>query len=85
MADGNRPYINDNIRTPHLKCDRCKTQVFLERIDRLAERTELRIFRCGNCNATSTIRIDTASEDGKVLPQQQTVSCDQNGHQCQKR
>ena len=80
MPDGNKPFLNDNLRTPHLKCDRCQMQVFLERIDRLTDGSELRTFRCGHCDAISTLRINAAG-DNKMLPQQQGLSRDRGGQQ----
>lgn len=74
MPDGNRPFSNDNVRTPHLKCDRCQTQVFFERIDHLADGSELRVFRCGHCDAISTLRICAVRDDNKLLTQKPSAT-----------
>lgn len=81
MPDGNRPFLNDNLRTPHLKCNRCQTQVSLERIDLLEDGSESRTFRCGHCDAISTLRVNAIGPDGEMLPQQQGLTRDRNGQQ----
>jgi hypothetical protein len=53
-----KPFSNDNIRTSHLKCDRCKTRTSLKGIER-SDGFETRLFECGHCSAVKAIRIDT--------------------------
>ena len=41
-------HANDNVRTPHLKCNRCRTQTSLKRIEAKPD-GEFRTFECANC------------------------------------
>ena len=49
-------YGNDNIRTPHLKCTSCKTQVFFKGISH-SESCEVRLFVCPHCEEITSLRI----------------------------
>jgi uncharacterized Zn finger protein len=51
-------FCNDNVRTSHLKCNRCKTQNSLKGIER-SKGFETRLFECAHCGAVKAIRIDT--------------------------
>ena len=41
-------HANDNVKTPHLKCDRCRTRTSLKRIEAKPD-GEYRTFACANC------------------------------------
>jgi DNA-directed RNA polymerase subunit RPC12/RpoP len=58
MSDRDVLPRNDNIRTDHLKCDRCRTQIFLTGIERRDEMCEVRTFRCPHCRQTRTLHIE---------------------------
>ncbi len=57
---------NDNIRTDHLKCDSCRTRVYLKRIEQL-EGAERRLFECAHCGSTKALRIDMPAAVSRVL------------------
>jgi hypothetical protein len=52
-----RRHGNDNIRTSHLKCDRCRTRIELKSIEQF-EGFETRSFQCSHCHAVKTVRVD---------------------------
>ena len=69
-----KAFLNDNIRTEHLKCSHCRTQIFLSGIDH-EDGGEVRTFGCPHCRRTRevrltpqherrTIRIELAGESG---------------------
>lgn len=62
-------YLNDNIRTEHLKCTRCRTQAFLHRIEPDAGEGEVRIFVCPHCQARRVLRLMTP----RPIPQSAAV------------
>ena len=59
MSNRALPFDNDNIRTGHLKCDRCNTRNSLQGIERSLG-FENRMFGCAHCGAIKTVRIDTS-------------------------
>lgn len=71
MPDRYRPHRNDNIRTAHLKCAKCKTQIFLSRIESTQDGCELRVFECPHCALTRTVRIGAVQDDGLVSSAQE--------------
>jgi hypothetical protein len=62
---------NDNIRTSHLKCDRCRTRTELKAIDQF-DGFETRAFGCSRCGAVKLVRVDMP----QALPRWQ-FACDQ--------
>ncbi len=50
-------YLNDNIRTEHLKCSYCRTQVYLIKIEPDDEGGEIRTFGCPHCAASKSLRL----------------------------
>ncbi|WP_398475015.1 hypothetical protein [Tardiphaga sp.] len=52
-----RRHGNDNIRTSHLKCDRCRTRIKLKAIDQF-DGFETRSFSCDHCGAVKLVRVD---------------------------
>ncbi len=52
-----RRHGNDNIRSSHLKCDRCYARTQLESINQF-DRFETRSFACGCCGAVKLVRVD---------------------------
>lgn len=57
MLNGEMPFCNDNVRTSHLKCDRCNTRNSLKGIER-SNGFETRLFECAHCGAVKAIRIE---------------------------
>jgi hypothetical protein len=62
MPDRYRLFRNDNIRTAHLKCESCQTQIFLSRIERPDDLCEVRVFQCPHCERVRTLRIEAPNE-----------------------
>lgn len=58
MPDYYGRFLNDNIRTEHLKCESCRTQIFLTRIERPNKVLEVRTFQCPHCTRTRTLHIN---------------------------
>jgi hypothetical protein len=56
MPATRRRYLNDNIRTAHLKCVDCRTQIFLCRIETDHDGCEIRTFGCPHCDRTAAMR-----------------------------
>lgn len=52
-----KAYLNDNIRTEHLKCSSCRTQSYLLDIESDGCGGEVRIFACPHCQARRALRI----------------------------
>ena len=52
-----RRHGNDNIRTSHLKCNRCRARTQLKSIDQF-DRFETRSFACDRCGAVNLVRVD---------------------------
>jgi hypothetical protein len=50
-------FSNDNIRTDHLKCDRCRTRVHLKSIEQ-SDGVECRVFECARCGSAKALRLD---------------------------
>jgi DNA-directed RNA polymerase subunit RPC12/RpoP len=50
-------YLNDNIRTEHLKCSYCRTQVYLIKIESDDEGGEIRTFGCPHCATSKSLRL----------------------------
>jgi len=50
-------YVNDNIRTAHLKCVSCKTQIFLREIEPAEDGGEIRTFGCPHCQRARAVRL----------------------------
>jgi uncharacterized Zn finger protein len=57
MSNQALPFDNDNIRTSHLKCDRCNTRNSLQGIER-SQGFETRLFGCAHCGGVKTLRIE---------------------------
>lgn len=57
MPGTRRVYLNDNIRTEHLKCSCCRTQVYLIRIESDDEGGEVRTFGCPHCATSKSLRL----------------------------
>ncbi len=66
MLAGYGRYLNDNVRTVHLKCSACRTRVHLTKIESDDQGTEVRSFACPHCRAISTVRL--SSPDSKAEP-----------------
>jgi hypothetical protein len=62
MPNTYRVYLNDNIRTAHLKCSACRTQIYLLEIEPERDGWETRIFGCPHCPAQRSVRL-AASPD----------------------
>ena len=58
MLAGYGRFVNDNVRTAHLKCSRCKTRVHLIRIETDEEGCEVRSFSCRHCADVSVVRFN---------------------------
>lgn len=66
-------HLNDNIRTEHLKCSSCRTQIFLVSIVQDDDGAELRIFGCPHCARTRSLRLGAAARDvGGALERAET-------------
>ncbi|MDB5616627.1 MAG: hypothetical protein JWQ24_865 [Tardiphaga sp.] len=63
MVAGYGQFVNDNVRTEHLKCSHCRTRVHLTKIDTEADGTEVRSFACQHCNAVSKLRLHSSDAD----------------------
>jgi len=59
MPSRRRAYVNDNIRTEHLKCSTCRTRSLLLKIEPDDDGGEVRIFVCAHCDARQTVRLAT--------------------------
>lgn len=57
MPSRRRAYLNDNIRTEHLKCSSCRTQSFLMKIESDGSGGEVRTFVCPHCQARRLLRL----------------------------
>ncbi len=57
MPSRRRAYLNDNIRTEHLKCSSCRTQSFLMKIETDGSGGEVRTFICPHCHARRLLRL----------------------------
>jgi hypothetical protein len=57
MLGTRRAHVNDNIRTEHLKCSGCKTQIYLVRIESDNDGSEIRTFGCPHCAQCRSIRL----------------------------
>lgn len=57
MPSRRRAYLNDNIRTEHLKCSSCRTQSFLMKIESDDSGGEVRTFVCPHCQARRLLRL----------------------------
>ena len=57
MLAGYGRYLNDNVRTEHLKCSTCRTQIHLTSIETNPDGSEVRSFSCPHCAAISTLRL----------------------------
>lgn len=57
MPFGRIAYLNDNIRTEHLKCSSCRTQSFLMKIEADGSGGEVRTFVCPHCQARRLLRL----------------------------
>lgn len=57
MPGTRRVYLNDNIRTEHLKCSCCRTQVYLIKIEADDEGGEIRTFGCPHCATSKSLRL----------------------------
>lgn len=57
MPGTRRVYLNDNIRTEHLKCSCCRTQVYLIKIESDDEGGEIRTFGCPHCATSKSLRL----------------------------
>ena len=64
MLAGYENFVNDNVRTAHLKCQDCKTQVQLAEIATDDEGHEVRSFHCRHCKNVSAIRFDRNRHNG---------------------
>ena len=67
MLAGYGRFQNDNVRTAHLKCTSCKTQVHLTKVEIDETGCEIRSFMCGHCASISVVRFNShrqAAEDG---------------------
>lgn len=53
-----RKHGNDNIRTSHLKCDRCRTRTVLRAIEQF-DGFETRAFECSHCGAVKSVRVNS--------------------------
>lgn len=58
MPGTRRAYLNDNIRTEHLKCSGCRTQVYLLRIEPDEVGGETRIFCCPHCQGLRAMHVE---------------------------
>lgn len=68
MSRTDKAYLNDNIRTEHLKCSSCRTQIFLVKIEPSGDGGELRTFGCPHCRQTRSLRLAPAQERGHGAP-----------------
>jgi sulfur transfer protein SufE len=57
MPGTRRIYLNDNVRTEHLKCSDCRTQIYLVKIEQDDEGAEVRTFGCPHCAHVKAIRL----------------------------
>lgn len=62
MLAGYGRFMNDNVRTGHLKCSSCGTRTYLAKIERDEEGREVRSFACQHCNAVTTLRLPAADK-----------------------
>ena len=53
-------FMNDNVRTGHLKCASCGTRTYLAKIQRDEEGCEVRSFACQHCHAVAELRLPAA-------------------------
>lgn len=67
MLAGYGRYLNDNVRTGHLKCSNCKTRTYLTKIERDEDGAEVRSFACQHCAAVTRLRLPVVA-DGSDLP-----------------
>jgi DNA-directed RNA polymerase subunit RPC12/RpoP len=57
MPGPRRVYLNDNVRTAHLKCSDCRTQIYLIKIEQDEDGAEVRTFGCPHCAHCKLIRL----------------------------
>lgn len=62
MLAGYGRYLNDNVRTEHLKCSNCRTQIHLTGIKLDPDGCEVRSFSCQHCAAVSKLRLRPRGE-----------------------
>lgn len=67
MLAGYGRYVNDNVRTGHLKCANCKTRTYLTKIERGDDGAEVRSFACPHCAAVTRLRLP-AAVDASEMP-----------------
>lgn len=67
MLAGYGRYLNDNVRTGHLKCANCKTRTYLTKIERDDDGAEVRSFACPHCAAITRLRLP-AAVDASEMP-----------------
>lgn len=65
MLAGYGRYVNDNVRTGHLKCRNCKTRTDLTKIERDDNGCEVRSFACRHCNAVTSLRLPIGGEEAQ--------------------
>ena len=68
MPATRRTYLNDNIRTEHLKCPRCRTQAYLYKIEPINGGGEVRTFACPHCHARRQLRLAASPQPPTVVP-----------------
>lgn len=66
MPNKRRVYLNDNIRTEHLKCTMCRTQIYLVKIEQDRDGNEIRTFGCPHCSVCRSVRLETPSYARRV-------------------
>lgn len=75
MPNTRRVYLNDNIRTEHLKCVACRTQIYLIKIEQERGGWETRTFGCPHCASRRSLRLAMPSRGRPALRLAEPVVC----------
>ena len=62
MLAGYARFMNDNVRTAHLKCPACKTRTHLTGIETDDDGREVRNFTCQRCGSVNRLVLPGASQ-----------------------
>ncbi len=75
MSSRCKAYLNDNIRTEHLKCSNCRTQSFLMKIEPDGNGGEVRTFVCPHCQARRLLRLRPLQRAAGLVLAKEEVRC----------
>ena len=75
MSSRREAYLNNNIRTEHLKCSSCRTQSFLLKIESDGSGGEVRTFVCPHCQARRLLRLTPPQRASDLVLAKEEIRC----------